>query len=144
MSMFSGFDIRGRLGDTLTKEYVWNVGKALADWLPTDGRVVVMAGENANPDVIEALIEGVRLQGRPVINAGQGSRAVLVHLSGTTEAAGGVLITHDDLENLEILELYQGNMTPITNDNGLSEIAALIEAGNFVPSASKGDVTSIG
>lgn len=142
-SMFSGFDIRGRFGETLTIEYVWNVGKALADWLPEDGSIVVLSSPNANPQVVKAIIEGLRLQGRPVVDGGQGDRAALVHIAGDTQAAGGVLVGHDDLENLETIELYQETIAPITSDSGLSEIAALIEAGNFVPAATKGELTSL-
>jgi phosphomannomutase len=141
--MFSGFDIRGRFGDTLTVEYVWNVGKALADWLPTDGSVVVVSSPTANSGVVKAIIEGVRLQGRNVIDGGQGDKATLIHVAGSSQAAGGVLIGHDDLENLETIELFQDEMAPVTSDTGLMQIAALVEAGNFVPAAVKGDLTSI-
>lgn len=140
-SMFSGFDIRGRYGETLTIEYVWNVGKALADWLPQDGQVVVVSSPTANPSVVKAVIEGVRLQGRAVVEAASGDKATLVHVAGEVEAAGAILVGHDDLENLETIELYQETVTPITSETGLSEIAALIEAGNFVPAATKGDLT---
>lgn len=143
MSMFSGFDIRGRFGDTLTVEYVWNVGKALADWLPQDGAVVVVSSPTANPAVIKAIVEGIRLQGRAVVDGGEGDKAALVHIAGTAEAAGGVLVGHDELEKLETIELYQETIAPITSDSGLTEIAALIDAGNFVPAATKGDLTAI-
>jgi phosphomannomutase len=138
--MFSGFDIRGRFGDTLTIEYVWNVGKALADWLPQDGKIVVISGQDANSDVVKAVIEGIRLHGRAVVDGGRGDKAALVHIAGEAQAAGGVIIGHDALENLETIELYQETMAPVTTDTGLFEIAALIEAGNFVPAASKGDL----
>ena len=138
--MFSGFDIRGRFGDTLTIEYEWNVGNALADWLQQDGKVVVVSTPGANPDVVRSIIEGIRLQGRTVVDAGHGDKAALVHVAGEAQAAGGVLVGRDTLENLETIELYQETMAPITSDTGLFDIAALIEAGNFVPAATKGDL----
>lgn len=143
MSMFSGFDIRGRFGDTLTVEYVWNVGKALADWLPQDGNVIVVSSQDANPQVVKAVTEGVRLQGRSVVDAGQGDKATLIHAAGETATAGGILVGHDGLEGLETIELFHETIVPITSDTGLSEIAALVEAGNFVPAATKGDLSSI-
>ncbi len=141
--MFSGFDIRGRFGDTLTVEYVWNVGKGLADWLPTDGQVIVVSGPSANPGVVKALIEGIRLQGRGVIDGGQGDKQTLVQISSGAQTAGGVLVSHDELEHLETIELFQEEATPISSDTGLSQIASLVEAGNFVPAATKGELTSI-
>lgn len=141
--MFSGFDIRGRYGDTLTIEYVWNVGKALADWLPNDGRVVIVSSALAKPEVVKSVIEGLRLQGRNVIDGGQGDKETLIQISNGAETAGGILIGHDELEQLETIELYSEGAQAITSDSGLSEIAALIEAGNFVPAAIKGELTSI-
>lgn len=140
MSMFSGFDIRGRFGETLTVEYVWNVGKALADWLPQDGNIIVVSGQNANPQVVKAVTEGVRLQGRSVVDAGEGDKATLIHAAGETPTAGAILVGHDGLESLETIELFHDTIAPITSDTGLSEIAALVEAGNFVPAATKGDL----
>lgn len=142
-NMFSGFDIRGRFGETLTVEYAWNVGKALADWLPQEGRVVIVSSASAKPEVIKAIIEGLRLQGRNVIDGGQGDRQTMIQISTASDTAGGVLIGHDDLENLETIELYQENATPITSDTGLTQIASLVDAGNFVPAAVKGELTSI-
>lgn len=143
MSMFSGFDIRGRFGETLTVEYVWNVGKALSDWLPQDGKIVVIKSAQANPTVVNAVIEGIRLQGRPVLDAGTGNKQQLMELEAGSNTAGAVVIGHDDLENLETIELFREDMTAIVSDSGLSEIAALVEAGNFVPAAAKGDLTTI-
>lgn len=142
-NMFSGFDIRGRFGETLTVEYAWNVGKALADWLPDEGRVAVVCSSSSKPEVVKAVIEGLRLQGRNVIDGGQGDKQTLIQISTGSQTAGGVLIDHDDLENLETIELYQENATSVTSDTGLSQIASLVDAGNFVPAAVKGELTSI-
>ncbi len=141
--MFSGFDIRGRFGETLTVEYSWNVGKALADWLPDEGRVVVVSSASAKPEIVKAVTEGLRLQGRNVIDGGQGDKQTLIQISAGSQTAGAVLIDHDDLEHLETIELYQENATPITSDTGLSQIASLVDSGNFVPAAVKGELTSI-
>lgn len=143
MSMFSGFDIRGRFGETLTVEYAWNVGKALADWLPEDGRVVVVSKASARPEIIKAVIEGLRLQGRDVLDGGQGDKQTVIQISAGSQTAGAVMISHDELEGLETIELYQENAAPVTSETGLAQIASLVEAGNFVPAAVKGELTSI-
>lgn len=141
--MFSSYDIRGRLGESLTNEYVWNVGKALADWLPLEGRIAVVSESDASEIVVKALVEGLRLQGRDVIDGGRGDMQTLVQISVASHTAGGVLISHDDLQNVEVIALFQENAVAVTLDNGLSDIAALVDAGNFVPAAVKGDLTSI-
>jgi phosphomannomutase len=142
-SVFSAFDIRGRLGDSLTPEHVWNVGKALADWLPEDGRVVVVSTPDANETVLRAVIEGLRLQGRSVIDGGQGDAQTVVQISVGSRTAGGVLVARDPLQDLETIELFQENAVSITSDNGLVEISSLVESGNFVPAATKGELTAI-
>jgi phosphomannomutase len=141
-NIFSGFDIRGHIDDSLTPEYAWTIGKAFADWLPEDGRVVVVSDVAANHTIVKAIIEGLRLQGRNVIDGGQGDEQTVVQINTGSKTAGGVLVARDDLENLETIQLFQENALPISSDNGLIEISDLIEAGNFVPAAVKGELTS--
>jgi phosphomannomutase len=141
-NIFSGFDIRGHIDDSLTPEYAWTVGKAFADWLPEDGPVVVVSDVAASLAIVKAAVEGLRLQGRNVIDGGQGDEQTIIQVSVASKTAGGVLVGHDDLEGLETIRLYQENAVAIGSDNGLIEISDLIEAGNFVPAAVKGELSS--
>lgn len=138
--IFSGFDIRGRIDDSLTPEYAWNVGKAFADWLPTDGPVVVVHQTVAAPSVTKALIEGVRLQGRSVIDGGEGDEQVARELLADRKAAGAFIVGHDDLQSVEFIQLLQENGVGVTSENGLLAISSLVESGNFVPAAVKGEI----
>lgn len=140
--IFSGFDIRGRIDDSLTPEYAWGVGKAFADWLPEDGSVVVVSDPAASQPIVHAVIEGLRLQGRNVLDGGQGDLESLVQINAAAKTAGGILVARDDLQNMETIRLFQENAVAINSDNGLIEIADLVEAGNFVPAAVKGELTS--
>ncbi|RYX79432.1 hypothetical protein EON76_01795 [bacterium] len=140
--IFSGFDIRGRIDDSLTPEYAWNVGKAFADWLPEDGSVVVVVDPAASEPIVHAVIEGLRLQGRDVLDGGKGDLETLVRINADAKTAGGVLVSRDDLQNVETIRLFQENAVAITSDNGLIEIADLVEAGNFVPAAVKGELNA--
>lgn len=141
-TIFSNYDIRGRLEDSMSKEYVWNVGKALAEWLPQDGTIAVVSVDGASDVVIKSLIEGMRLQGRHVIDGGVGDQQTLSQVNIGSKTAGGVLISHDTLQNVEVIAVYQENDTLITIDNGLQQITELAESGNFVPAAVKGELTS--
>ena len=64
--LIGAYDIRGTKETGLTVECAWNVGKALADWLSTTGSVVVVYVPTQH-DIAEAVIEGLRLQGRNVV-----------------------------------------------------------------------------
>ena len=142
-TIFSTDDIRGRAEETLTTEYVWNIGKALAEWLPQDGDVVIVRSLGANDTTVRALTEGVLLQGRNVIDGGEGGVQETITAVGDDHAAGGILVAHNDLENLEIITFFDAQGVTITDQTGLNQIKELVEAGNFVPAAEKGSVTSL-
>ena len=76
-TMITEQDIRGTNDTGLTTEYSWNVGKAVADWLPTAGNVVVLYVP-AGLSTAQAIIEGLRLQGRSVVDGGVGDRDAAV------------------------------------------------------------------
>lgn len=139
-NVFSNTDIRGRTDDSLTTEYVWNLGKALAEWLPEGGDVVIARGTGANEQTVHALTEGVLLQGRNVIDAGEGDTATVIGAIGDKQAAGGVYIAHDDLQSYEIITMFDARGVTVTTDNGLNDLGLLVDAANFVPAATKGEV----
>lgn len=142
-TIFSAYDIRGRAGESLTVEYSWNVGKAFAEWLPEEGSVVIAKSVTADASIVHALIEGLQLQGRNVIDTGEGDQqTVMTALFGDQSTAGGIAITHDDAQNIEVISLYDAQGVAVTADQGLTDIEALIESGNFVPAAEKGQLTT--
>jgi phosphomannomutase len=137
-TIFSAYDIRGRVDETLTVEYVWTVGKAFAEWLPQDGNVVLVKGQSVNQATTHAFVEGVLLQGRNVIDCGTGGEQAVVGGIDDNQAAGGVLVNHDDLQNIEIITLFDENGSTVTAEVGLTAIGELVESGNFLPAAQKG------
>lgn len=139
-SIFSVYDIRGRGDDSLNTEYVWNVGKAFAEWLADDGAIALVKHPDANQTTAHAFTEGALLQGRNVIDMGIGDQQGLIALLRDGRAVGGAIITHDALQNIEIITLLDAQGMGITAESGLSEIAELVEAGNFVPAAQKGEL----
>lgn len=140
--MTSAYDIRGTEQSGLTTDYTWNLGKALADWLPTAGSVVVVYSPTQQSRAA-ALIEGLRLQGRNVIDGGYGDKeSVRSHIL-TSGLSGGAAVTIDTLEQMITIDLYQHEAKLITEAGGLHDIAEMVEAGNFVPAAVKGELTAI-
>lgn len=140
--LISTYDIRGTEATGLTVECAWNVGKALAEWLPTSGRVLV-AGRADHATLIEATIEGLRLQGRDVLQGGELAKEQLAELVPSQHLSGAVLIGHDELTDEHTIELYQHEGRLVTSETGLQSIRDLIDAGNFVPAAVKGNLSSI-
>lgn len=143
MTIFKGFDIRGNAATGLTSAAAWDIGKALADWLPTSGSVAIACGLDANTSLTDALIEGLRLQGRDVVHVGTCGKIALTEAIIHDGHSGGALINHDTLSQEETIELYRDAGKLIDRETGLMEIQLLAESGNFVPAATKGDYTAI-
>lgn len=141
-TVFSAYDIRGRVDDTLTVEYAWTVGKAFSEWLPEEGCVVVVKNNPSNDDIAHGLTEGIRLQGRDVVDGGVGDAQSVVNLINEKNAVGGALISHDDIQNIEMIALFAEQGRVITAEAGLIEINQLVESGNFLPAPEKGKILS--
>lgn len=140
--LISNYDIRGTEETGLTVECAWNVGKAIADWLPTVGRVAVMYLPSKK-HLADAAIEGLRLQGRDVIDGGNGDKEAAISYIKTAGLSGAVVISYDELEKMTTIELYQDEARLIDSETGLQAIRDLVEAGNFVPAATKGELTQL-
>ena len=140
--LISAFDIRGTEETGLDIECAWNVGKALADWLPVSGSVVVLATPAA-AKLADAVVEGLRLQGRNVILEGSGDNEAAAAQVKTFELAGAVVVGWDDLEKMNTLSLLQENGQLITMETGLKEIREFVLAGNFVPAVIKGEISRL-
>lgn len=140
---FTAYDIRAKLQSGASLEFAWNIGRALAEWLPTAGSVAVARGKNADEELVGAVIEGLRLQGRDVCDASARDKEALVALIQKAGYSGGILIGHDQLTDEITIELYKEEGSLVDSESGLHEIKDLMGAGNFVPAAVKGDVTTL-
>jgi hypothetical protein len=137
--LISACDIRGTEASGLTVECAWNVGKALADWLPTAGSVAVVYLPTQK-HIADAVVEGLRLQGRAVIDGGSGDKEAAKARIKTAGLSGAAVIGYDDTSKMTTIELYGEDAERIESESGLHEIQQLVEAGNFVPAAVKGEL----
>lgn len=140
---FTAYDIRAKLQPGASLEFAWNVGRALAEWLSTTGSVAVVRGQNADEELVGAVIEGLRLQGRDVSDAGSCDKEAVVALVQQAGYSGAVLVAHDELTNEVTIELYKEEGRLVDSESGLRDVKELMNAGNFVPAAIKGDVTTL-
>ena len=140
---FTAYDIRGKMKEGVSLDVAWNIGKALADWLSTYGVVAIVRGEGANETLVRALTEGLRLQGRDVLDTGVGTKEALLERIKADGLSGGIYVAHDTQDDLCVIELFDEKAQAIVADNGLNMIAELVHAGNFVPAATKGELTAI-
>ena len=142
-TIFSTDDIRGRLGDGVTVEYAWNIGKAFSEWLPDQGTIAIVRSENANQEIIHALIEGMLLQGRDVVDARVGGRDKVADVQYSATPLGIVLVGHDDAQDIETIALFDESGVIVPADNGLDDIKNSAESGNFLPAVEKGKLVTL-
>lgn len=123
-AIFKAYDIRGKVGSELSPETVEPIGKAVANWLPTEGAVAV--GRDMRPDSAElanALIKGLTEQGREVWDIGEVTSDMIYFAVGNNNLAGGVMVTasHNPGEYNGIKFCGEG-AKPIGVESGLLEI----------------------
>lgn len=138
-NIFKAYDIRGKVGSELTPTVANKIGKAFADWLPVQGTIAV--GRDMRPDSAElalALIEGLRTQGRDVIEIGEVTSDMIYFAVGNLKLAGGAMVTasHNPGEYNGI-KLCREEAKPIGEESGLFEIRDNVIVEKFKPSAAK-------
>lgn len=141
-SIFKAYDVRGKVGSELTPETVKVIGQAFAEWLPNEG--VIAVGRDMRPDsakLAAALIEGLREQGRSVMDIGEVTSDMIYFATGHFELAGGAVITasHNPGEYNGI-KLCREEAKPIGQETGLFEIRDLAIKNEFSPNEKMGEL----
>lgn len=142
-AIFKAYDIRGKVGTELTADLCQNIGAAMAQWLPAEG--VVAVGRDMRPDSEElanAMIEGLRSQGRDVWDIGQVTSDMIYFAIGKYDLAGGAVVTASHNGNdYNGIKIYRDKVTPVGLTTGLSEIRDAALAGTIAPSENQGTLT---
>ena len=135
--IFKSYDIRGKVGTELSPEFVKDIAKAFADWLPTDG--IVAVGRDMRPDseaLSKAFIEGLREQGRAVWDIGEVTSDMIYFAVGKWDLSGGAVVTASHNAGDENgIKLYRDKVTAVGLDSGLDAIRDLSLNKQFKPTA---------
>ncbi len=128
-SIFKAYDIRGISGTELTAEVANAVARAVADYLPTSGPVVV--GRDMRTDsgeLAEAVIKGLTEQGRDVWDIGLVTTDMIYFAAGRfEELAGGVMVTAShNPGKYNGIKLCGRGALPMGATNGLLDIKQLV------------------
>jgi len=95
-SIFKAYDIRGIAGKTLTKEMVYDIGRALGTQAKQHGGKTVVVGRDgrtSSPVLAEALAKGIIATGLNVLDIGMVPTPVLYFVARHTEGRSGVMVT---------------------------------------------------
>jgi phosphomannomutase / phosphoglucomutase len=95
-AIFRAYDIRGIVGKTLTKEIVYDIGRAVGSEAKELGSKTVVVGRDgriSSPELAEALSKGIMSAGCHVLDIGMVPTPVLYFVVQHTDGRSGVMIT---------------------------------------------------
>jgi phosphomannomutase/phosphoglucomutase len=94
--IFSGYDIRGRVGETLNEEIITSLGQAIASEAMGQGISTLLVGRDArlsSDSFASALKSGILSTGCNVLDIGQVPIPVLYFACATSSNSSGVMVT---------------------------------------------------
>lgn len=94
--IFRAYDIRGVVGETLTEESVYLIGKAFGSLVRERGEsqvTVARDGRYSGPALLQALSDGILSTGCDVIDLGMVPTPVLYYAAHQSEQHSGVMLT---------------------------------------------------
>ncbi|MGO3127405.1 MAG: phosphomannomutase [Luteimonas sp.] len=141
---FKAYDLRGRVPDELNPALARDIGIALAAQLPPGAIVLGRDVRLSSPELQVALSDGLRSQGREIIDIGVGGTEEVYFQVDHLGAAGGVMVTasHNPMD-YNGMKLVREQARPISSDTGLFAISDAVEAGNLpAPVATPGTETA--
>ena len=136
------YDIRGLVGSQLDETFVRDVGSAYARVLLDEqangtgsglghGGAVVVAHDmrESSPELAEAFAEGVTALGVDVVHIGLASTDMMYYASGALEMPGAMFTASHNPAAYNGIKLCRAGASPVGQDTGLDEIAALLDRG---------------
>lgn len=148
ISSFKAYDIRGELGVSLDEDIAYRIGRAFAQILyqryqAAANQESVLAAlkpaivigsdiRHSSEQLKQATLKGIIDAGVDVIDLGMSGTEEVYFATSHYQALGGIEVTasHNPI-NYNGLKLVKEHSKPISADDGLAEIQALAESGQF-------------
>ena len=156
INSFKAYDIRGELGVNLDEDIAYRIGRSFAQILYqryqasadtqnndiTDLKPAIVIGSDirhSSEQLKQAAIKGIMDAGIDVIDLGMTGTEEVYFATSHYQALGGIEVTasHNPI-NYNGLKLVKEHSKPISANDGLAEIQALAESGNFATSTQLG------
>lgn len=129
---FKAYDIRGKLGEDLTPETVYRIGRAYAQWLAPESVVVGGDIRTSSAALKSALANGLRDEGVDVVDIGLCGTEEIYFATDYLKVGGGIMVTasHNPID-YNGMKLVREGSRPISGDTGLKDIHTIAEEGDF-------------
>ncbi len=141
-SIFRAYDIRGVVGDTLTVDVAYDVGRAFGSEALQRGEQTIVVGRDgrsSSPELADALIQGLCDSGRDVIDLGQVPTPLVYFATHYLSARSGVMVTgsHNPPSYNGMKMVLQGDAL---SEDAIKKLYKRITSGDYV-SGERGSVS---
>jgi phosphomannomutase len=141
---FKAYDVRGRVPSELDEDITYRIGRAYAEFLNPKTVAVGRDIRASSPALTAALIKGLTDSGVDVIDIGVGGTELVYFATFSRKLDGGIMVTAShNPPDYNGMKLVRAESRPISADNGLKDIRALAERGEFAPVAKRGSVRTV-
>jgi phosphomannomutase len=129
---FKAYDLRGRIPDELNEEVAYRVGRGYAQFLSARRVVVGRDIRLSSASLTEALCRGLTDSGVDVDDIGVCGTEGVYFATFDGGYDGGIMVTAShNPSDYNGMKFVREQSKPISGDNGLQQIRALAEAGEF-------------
>lgn len=140
-SCFKAYDVRGRVPDQLNEAIAYRIGRAFAQFLRAKTIVVGHDIRLTSPAICDATVNGVLDAGCDVTHIGQCGTEEIYFATADGNFDGGLVVTasHNPMD-YNGMKFVREQSRPISGDDGLPEIKALAESGDFSEPPNRGSL----
>ncbi len=139
MTVFRAYDIRGIVGDEITPELAYRIGRAHVEFTKAHTVVVGNDMRTSSEELKEGLCRGIIDHGANVVDIGMCSSPMLYFAVAHYNNPAGIMITAShNPGQYNGFKLTREHAIPIGGDNGMADIRRLAEGGNFKSAAFRG------
>lgn len=126
---FKAYDVRGVVGETITRETVEATGAAFVDVLDLTGQTVLVGGDMrpSSPEFSKAFAAGVTARGADVVLLDLISTDELYYACGSLNAPGVTFTASHNPAQYNGIKMAKAGAIPISSETGLKEIQARAE-----------------
>jgi phosphomannomutase len=143
-SIFKAYDVRGLYPSEVNEDAARQIGRGFVAYLQAKRIAVSRDMRVSSPSMAAAFIEGARAQGADVVDYGMMGTDMMYYAVARDGLDGGAQITasHNPKEYNGI-KMVRREAFPLSGDEGLSEIRAMIAADSIpAPARRRGAVTT--
>jgi len=140
--LFKRYDVRGTVPDELSRDLVYQIGRAFVAQFELSQVVVGRDMRESGNDLAAGLVAGVADQGADVTDIGLVSTDGLYFATGKFGFDGGVMITAShNPANYNGLKFCRKDAAALSLDTGLADVRDRVIAGNIPQGGRRGSIT---